>query len=186
MYTKIRDQHLSNAMNLYKYRIIDYALFLWRLLERIDVLTNDRFLLASSIVTRGVLDERIFPTSSNNIGSRLIWIVNFGRTRRCDNWFESSWLFILFSLSAIDDSELTVDVLDWRLEWIVGRQIRKLGLAECFVVVNDDDEYWDTVRWRSSQYACGEDNGEVDGEVDNVGESRRDERDLNIIFWKTK
>jgi hypothetical protein len=138
------------------------------------------------MVTRGVLDELILLTSSNKIGLGLIRIVNLGRTRRWDNWFESSWL--LFSLSAIDDSELTVEVLDWRLEWIVGRQIRKFELVECVVVVNDDnddDEYWEIVRWRLWQYARGgEHDGEEDEEVDNVGERRRDERDLNIIFWK--
>lgn len=137
------------------------------------------------MVTRGVFDELIFPASLNKIGLGLIRIVNFGRIRRWDNWFGSSLLLLLllFSLSVVVDNELIEEVLEWRLERMVGRQIWKFGLVERVVVVKDadDDEYWETVRWRPSRYDRGEDDIDDDDEVDKAGERRRDERDLITV-----
>jgi len=151
--------------------------------SRPDVSINDRFPLS-----RDDFDELIFPSSSDKIGSGLIRIFNFGITRFWDIWLvlSSSLLLWLYSLSVVDDNELIEEVLEWRLERIVGRQIRKFGLLECVVLLNDadDDEYWEVVRWRPSRYVRGEDDDiEEDEEVDNAGERRREERDLNIIFF---
>jgi hypothetical protein len=169
---------------VYKWKVNSHVFR--RLLERnddvsrVDVSINGRFPWLSLIVTSDGFDELIFSSSFNKIGLDLIRIVNFGRTGRWDMWFVS----LLFSLSVVDDNELIDEVLEWRLEWIVGRQIRKLGFFECFVLVNEaeDDEYWEIVRWRPSIYVRGEDDIEEDEEVDNVGERRREERDLNIMF----
>ncbi len=72
--------------------------------------------------------------------------------------------------------------LEWRLERIVGRQIRKLGLFECGVVDNDvdDDEYWDKVRWRPLRYVGDVDENEEDDDVDNLGERSRVVRILRV------
>ncbi len=117
----------------------------------------------------------IFSTLSNENGSGLTRIVNFGRTRRGDKSLGLVW-----SLSVVDDRELREEELECRLERIVGRQIRKLGLFEFGVVDSDvdDDEYWDEVRWRFPGYVGEDDeNDEVEDEdVDNVGERRRDGR----------
>jgi len=152
-----------------------------RLLERNDGLSiNDRFPLSSLTVTWEDLDELIFPSSSNNRGSGLIRIVNFGTTRRWDVFS----LLLLFSLSVVDDNELAEDVLEWRVERIVGRQIRKFGLFECIVVANeaDDDEYWEIVRWRPSGYVREEDETDEDEEVDKAGERRREEREWLVFI----
>ena len=57
--------------------------------------------------------------------------------------------------------------------------MRKFGLlAWGLNELDDDEEYWERVRWRASWY---EDNDD-DDDVDNVGDRRRDERDLKMIF----
>jgi hypothetical protein len=164
-----------------------------RLLERTDVVSRIdasikvRLPWSSLIVTRDDFDDFIFPSSSNKIGSGLIRIVNFGTILRWDIWLVFSLiLFWLFSLSAVDDNELRVEVLEWRLERIVGRQIRKFGLFECVVVVNeaDEDEYWEVVRWRPSEYVREEDEIEEHEEVDRAGERRRDEREFIVVVYK--
>lgn len=76
----------------------------------------------------------------------------------------------------MDDNELTVDVLECRLERMVGRQSRKLGLFECVVVerVVEDDEYCEFVRWRPPEEIIREDDEtDDDDEVDSAGDSRR-------------
>lgn len=122
-----------------------------RLLKRFDeVIFNVRLLWGSdSIIARGEVNELLFGTSPVRIGS--------------------------FSLSALDERELTVEVLDWWLERIVGRQMRKLELFGCVVVVNDDG-CWEKLCWSLVECTCEE--------VDNRGERDRAERDLNIILWK--
>jgi hypothetical protein len=108
-----------------------------------DVSINGRFLLSILTLTKDDFDDLIFSTSSNENGSGRIRIVNFGTIRRGD---KSSRL--LCSLSVVNDRELPEDELEWRVERIVGRHMRKLGLFECGVVDNDveDDEYCDEVR----------------------------------------
>lgn len=174
-----------------------------RLLERTDVESlieacfNDRFPLSILIVTRDDFDELTFPNSFNRTGSGLIRIVNFGNTGRWDIWVLCSLLILLlsllllllfillslFSLSAVVDVELTEEVLEWRLERMVGRHVRKLGLFECAVVANeaDDDEYWEAVRWRPPEYVCEEDDNEDEEDVDKAGERRRDEREWRVF-----
>ncbi len=111
----------------------------------IEVFIKGRFLWSSLTRTNDDFDDLIFSTSSNENGSGFIRIVNFGTTRRVDI---SPGLFC--SLSVFDDREVREDELEWRLERIVGRQMRKLGLFECGVVDSDvdEEEYWDEVRWR--------------------------------------
>ncbi len=116
----------------------------------------------------------IFSTSSNENGSGFIRIVSFGTTRRVDispGWF--------CSLSVFDDRDVRDDELEWRLERIVGRQMRKLGLFECGVVDSDvdEEEYWDEVRWRPREYVGDEEENDDDEDVDRVGERRRIVRD---------
>ena len=212
MYTSIhiensRDKHLNNA--IYTRNIIFkkkkkeawkkqkksffFYVFL-RLLERKDVSINDRLPLSILIVTREGFDEFVFPSSSNKIGSGRRRMVNLGKTGRSDVWFVVLLLFVLSSLSSLstvdEDNEVTDDVLEWRLEQTVGRQRRKLGLFVWTVVDTevDDDEYWDTVRWRPSKYVRGDDDVEEeeeeeeddddddddDDEIDKAGERRRE------------
>jgi len=120
----------------------------------------------------------IFSISSNENGSDFIRSVNLGTIRRDDN----SPGLLLCSLSVFDDREVIEEELEWRLERIVGRQIRKLGLFECGVVDNDvdDDEYWDKVRWRPLRYVGDVDENEEDDDVDNVGERSRVVRVLRV------
>ena len=84
----------------------------------------------------------------------------------------------MFSLSVRDDKELNEDVLEWRSERRVGRQIRKLGLFEWVGVVNeaDDDEYWEIVRRRPPVYVRDDEDNDDDDDVDSAGERKRDER----------
>ncbi len=136
----------------------------------IDVSINGLFLLSNLTLTKDDFDDFIFSISSNENGSGFIRIVNLGIIRRDD---DSPGLWC--SLSVFDDREVIEDELEWRLERIVGRQIRKLGLFEFGVVdiVVDDDEYWDKVRWRPLGYVGDVDENEEDDDVDNVGERRR-------------
>ncbi len=135
--------------------------------SRIDVSINGRFLLSSLTLTNDDLDDLIFSTSSNENGSGLIRIVNLGTVRRGDKLSKL--------LSVLDDRELIEDELEWRVERIVGRQIRKLGLFECGVVDNDvdDEEYCDDVRWRFRGYDGEDEENDEDEEVDDVGDSKR-------------
>jgi hypothetical protein len=80
----------------------------------------------------------------------------------------------------VDVNELIDDVLECRMERIVGRHERKFGLSEC-VFVADEDEYWDIVRWRPSGYVREEDEREEDEEVDKAGESKRREREFFVF-----
>ena len=100
------------------------------------------------------LVDLIFPAFSRIRVSDGIRIVSFGTDRRDDDpccTIPSTVFVILlamgfmiwFSLSVVEVDELTVDVLECRLERIVGRQFKKLGLFECGVADNEaeEDEY---------------------------------------------
>ena len=103
-----------------------------------DVSINGRFFGSSLTRSKDDFDDLIFSTSSNENGSGLIRMVSLGTMRRGGN---SLGLFC--SLSAFDDKEVMEEELECRLERVVGRQMRKLGLFECGVVDNDveDEEY---------------------------------------------